>query len=400
MRNEVNKANDSNTDINKPSRSRVILGRGLAVLLSLAAVAAVVGGMFHATNALHTAARAPTQSLVPTLPVASPTVSPHDMLAVAGTRVVDGTGNPVMLVGVTDYSLEFSCAGDGHFQPSDFNAMRSWGMNTVRFTLSSAFWRTLNGTCPDYNATVTSAVANALAAGLHVILALQWNAPYSLPQDARNGGAQCPLPDVTYDVRFWQDLAAIYQGDTRIIFDLFSEPHDITWSQWANGGTITSSCFRYSSPHTYQAIGVPALAAKVRRIAPSTILILSGIGWGYDLSGVQAVGGASLHNVLYGTHPFDHPSGFQQPFDWARAFGSLATRLPVIATEFGAYNCQTGYIAQALRYFKQLHISFMAWAWTTGTCTTPSLLADWSGTPSTPYGAYIRQQMLSMAGTS
>ncbi len=376
------------------------LRMGAVALAALVAIAAVLGGMVHATSALQVAASQPTPPLVPTLPDVTHALPTHDTLSVRGTNIVDGVGKTVTLVGATDFSLEFECGGDGHFQIPDFQAMRSWGMNTVRITLSSAFWRNLEGKCPNYPATVTSAVANAESAGLYVILSLQWDAPFSLPQDATRGGAQCPLPDVNYDVRFWQDLAEIYQDDPRVIFDLFSEPHDIDWSEWETGGTITSACFLYAIPHTYQAIGMPQLAMKVRAIAPSNLIILSGAGWGYDLSGVQAAGVAPTTNVLYGTHPFNHGGGAQQAYDWPRAFGSVASRLPVIATEFGSYDCQTGYISQALAYFERLHISFVAWAWTTGSCAIPSLLASWSGTPSSPYGDYIRQQMLSVAKDS
>ena len=367
------------------------------MLVVLAAIAAVVGGMAHATSALHVAAAQPTPAVVPTLPDVSHALTPREVLSVRGTRIVDGDGKQVMLVGATAFSLEFSCKGDGHFQLSDFQAMRSWGMNTARITLSSAFWRNLDGSCPDYTATVTAAVANAESAGLYVILTLQWDAPFSLPQDARSGGAQCPLPDATNDVHFWQDIAEIYQNDPRVIFDLFSEPHDIDWTEWETGGTITSACSLYSAPRTYQAIGMPVLAKNVRSIAPANLIILSGTGWGYDLSGIDAAGAAPVTNVVYATHAFNHGAGSQQPDDWPRAFGSAAARLPVIATEFGSYDCQTGYISQELAYFEHLHLSFVAWAWTTGSCAVPSLLANWSGTPSAPYGVYIRQQMLTLA---
>jgi len=382
--------------VNHTSRVRRALRISAVAIVAASALVAVLSGMVHATSALRVAAMQPTPVIVPTLPDVTHALPAQDVLAVHGTRIVDGIGKTVTLVGATDYSLEFECSGDGHFQLADFQAMRSWGMNTVRITLSSAFWRNLDGKCPSYQATVEAAVANAEAAGMYVIITLQWDAPFSLPQDATTGGAQCPLPDATYDVRFWQDIAEIYQNDPRVIFDLFSEPHDIDWSQWENGGTITSNCALYPLPHTYQAIGMPALAMKVRAIAPSNIIILSGAGWGYDLSGVQAAGLAPTTNLLYGTHPFNHTGGSQQPGDWYRAFGATAAHLPVIATEFGSYDCQTGYIAQAIHYFESLHMSFIAWAWTTGSCATPSLLANWSGAPTTPYGAYIRQQILRM----
>lgn len=382
--------------MNAESNKRELIQVILAVVVVVVVVAAIVGGFAHATAAVQRVAARPTAATVPTIPVPRRRTLPAtDMLSVRGLRIVDGNNHPVLLLGATDYSLEFECGGDGHFQFADFEAMRSWGMNTVRFTLSSAYWRNLDGQCPSYTATVTAAVANAESAGLFVILALQWDAPFGLPQDAVRGGAQCPLPDANYDVKFWQDIAEIYQDDPRVLFDLFSEPHDIDWSEWAQGGTITSDCFLYQTPRSYQAIGMPALAMKVRAIAPN-IIIVSGIGWGYDLSGVSGGIEIPTANVLYGTHPFSH-SGAQQPFDWPRAFGSPAASLPVIATEFGAYDCGTSYISQAISYFERLHISFVAWAWTPGACTTPSLLANWSGAPSVPYGAFIRQQIQQLA---
>ncbi len=253
------------------TRMRRYLRVTLTLLIALVALAAIISGMAHAVSDLRTAAAQPTAAVVPTLAPISHTSTPEaspDWLAVQGTRIVNAAGAPVTLLGAADYSLEFSCAGNGHFQVADFKAMRSWGMNAVRITLSSAFWRNLNGSCPTYKSTVSNAIANAESTGLYVILTLQWDAPFSLADDAKTGGAQCPLPDATYDVAFWQDLAALYQDDPRAIFDLFSEPHDVTWSQWRNGGTITSACSRYATPHTYQAIGMPALASKVREIAP------------------------------------------------------------------------------------------------------------------------------------
>ena len=121
---------------------------------------------------------------------------------------------------------------------------------------------------------------------------------------------------------------------------------------------------------------------------------------GYDVSGIQANSATPLTNVIYGTHPFNHGGGSQQPYDWPRAFGSTSAHLQVIATEFGSYDCQTSYIAREISYFEQLHISFIAWAWTTGSCATPSLLANWSGTPTAPYGTYIQQQMRALAKSS
>jgi aryl-phospho-beta-D-glucosidase BglC (GH1 family) len=347
------------------------------VLVALTAVRSIPTGRV-------TAKVAPTATL-------TPTPRPDLSLSLNATQILRG-GQPFTLLGAARWSLEFECQGDGHFQLADFLAMRSWGMNTVRLPLSSAYWRNLDGKCPDYQTTVARVVATAEQAGLYVILDLQRDAPFSLPQDALEGGSQCPLPD-QYDAAFWQQAAQTYRDDPHVMFDLFGEPYNVSAAQWAHGGWITTPCNvpGYTHTMTYRAIGMPELAAQVRAIAPRNLIILSGMGWGYDLSGLAPV---NLPGIIYGTHPWNHVTA-QQPGDWPRAFGNAAQQLPVIATEFGAYDCQTGYIATEIAYFERLHMSFVAWAWTTGGCG--DLIANWNGTPTAPYGQFIREQILEAA---
>lgn len=371
--------------------------RQIALSLAVMLLATVVIGVLTLAHGVtRRSAEVPSrlQATPTALPSATPTYDPwaSEALSVSGTRILDAYGRPVTLLGAARFSLEYACHGDVHFNLADFLAMRLWGMNTVRIPLSSAFWRNLDNRCPDYRATVTSAVTNAEAAGLYVMLDLQREAPFSQSQDATDGGAQCPLPDGAYDLKFWKDLAEMYRNDPRVLFDLFGEPYNVDWHQWWNGGPITSDCFAYATPLTYSAIGMPTLAAAVRAIAPRNVIVVSGIAWGYDLSGIGTNSRIPMNNLLYATHPWNHQS-VQQPGDWPRAFGATAKQVAVIATEFGAYDCQTGYISAEIAYFVQLHMSFLAWAWTPGGCPVPSLIANWDGTPTTPYGQYIRQQM-------
>ncbi len=133
----------------------------------------------------------------PTLPPTStPTPTPDIALSLSGAQIMRG-GQPVTLVGAARYSLEFECHGDGHFQLSDFQAMRTWG------------------------------VASAEHAGLYVILDIQRDAPFSLAQDAIDGGSQCPLPD-QYDAALWRQAAQTYRNDPRVLLDLFGEPYNVS----------------------------------------------------------------------------------------------------------------------------------------------------------------------------
>jgi endoglucanase len=379
----------------------------LAVLTTIGVVRAVA--QVSAQSQAH--ANVTTTTTVNTSPNATPmntptaTATPTPLLPglhVDGTRFVNDAGQTVRLVGASRQSLEYLCHGDGHFGLADFQAMRAWGMNAVRISLSSEFWSGAGGNCTDYHTTVAQAVFNAESAGLYVILDLQWDAPFDTAYDRTHGGVQCPMPDAQRDVQFWRDLATIYANDHAVLFDLFSEPHDVSWDTWLHGGTITGGCYIINGAAgagvenmTYQAIGMQALVNDVRAIAPQNILILSGLNWGYDLSGISQGYAVQGTNLVYGTHPFNYAN--KQPGDWAHDFGDLAMHVPVLATEFGSYDCATGYIGTAISYFDQHQMSWLAWAWNVGDCGGPSLLANWDGTPTQPYGAYIQAQVQAMA---
>src|SRR5262249_6092710 len=188
------------------------------------------------------------------------------------------------------------------------------------------------------------------------------SARVDLPADRARGGVQCPMPDAGKDLAMWKDIAALYRDDTGVLFDLYGEPFDISWSTWLNGGTISSGCYIIGGPSlrkevgTYRAIGMRALVAKVRAIAPDNVIILAGLNWGYDLSGLLRGFALQGTNLVYDTHPFDYSN--KQPSDWPAAFGSASQHYPVIAAEFGSYSCGTSYIAQAIGYFNAHHISW------------------------------------------
>jgi endoglucanase len=336
----------------------------------------------------------------PTRTLPSPTPTPtQPVLHVSGNQLLNASGQPVTLIGASHSSLEFLCSGDHHFQLADFQAMRSWGMNVVRIPLSSEFWANRNNDCPNYHLTVTSAIANAEAAGMYVILDLQWNAPLDLPADPASGGGQYPMPDTGKDLTFWEDLATIYHTDPGVIFDLFGEPHDISWNTWYKGGTLQTAIYRgnqiQGGQGVYQAIGMLDLATRVRAIAPENLILISGLDWGYDLSALTQGYQINLPNILYSTHPFEH--GVEEPGNWPSAFGQLSQQVAVIAAEFGSYSCQTSYVSTAISYFQAHHMSWVAWGWEIAPCNTPSLITDWAGTPNVPYGAFIRQQMQAAA---
>lgn len=333
--------------------------------------------------------------------IATPNTNSNQLpaLTVAGNHLTNTQGQTVTLIGASHSSLEYSCTGDGHMSIADFQLMRSWGMNAVRLPVSSEFWADSGNDCPQYHQTVEQTISNAESAGLYVILDLQWNAPFDTPYDRQHGGEQCPLPDTGKDTQFWRDIAALYKNNTGVLFDIFGEPHDISWSQWYNGGSITNLCMLIGGssngqvvPGTYTAVGMQAMTNTIRAIAPNNIIVAAGINWGYDLSGLGEGYALNGGNIIYDTHPFNY--GGKQPSNWTNDFGRFTGTYVIIAGEFGSYDCGTSYISAAITYFNAHHMSWLAWAWNNYGCGGPALLSNWNGTPSQPYGAYIKTQML------
>lgn len=395
------------------NRSQAIIAVPIIlVLISLLGI-----GFVHATLQLHKEAliydkqQTPfaTPQLLPTytptpLPVNTnlsfPILDIPPALETQGNQLINAvTKEDVQLVGASISSLEYSCQGNGHFAVSDFMTMRSWGMNIVRIPLSSQLFLNSQGVCPTYTQTLLQIINNATQSGLYVDITLQWNAPFG--DNTSMGGSQYPLPDSTKDGAFWEKIAHLFRTNSNVFFDLFGEPHDVSFDQWFYGGRITignNNDYRnLTIPQlvhgTYNAIGMYNLAAKVRAISPN-IIIISGTDWGFDLEQLNNPQFAfPENNLLFATHLWDHSN--EQPDSWNKAFWQIQSRLPVIVTEMGQYDCKNTYVSQVIPALNEKNISWIGWSWGVGNCLNNSnLLASWDGTPNSPYSAYLRQQIL------
>lgn len=292
---------------------------------------------------------------------------------------------PAFLQGSARWSLEWGC-GDGHHALADFAAMRTWHQNTVSITLSSDLW--FSSACPGYRATVRDAVTAANAAGLYVILTLQWVNPW--PGRCAGPGAQYPMPDAAEALPFWQQAGAMFAGDPMVGFQLFSEPHDVSQAVWRYGGTVTQPPASGRCAGTYRAVGMQRMADALARVAPGRLVYVSGLGWARDLSFVRTHP-ITGRWVRYSVHVYETP-GWTGPAAWYKSFGFLGRK--VAGLEFGNFTsggCPTAPLKPIMSYLKSVTGGMVAWAWTTGPC---GLLAGWDGTPSA-YGTPIRKEFTS-----
>jgi endoglucanase len=286
---------------------------------------------------------------------------------------------------------------------ADFERMRSWGSNVVRLPMYQRYWLrdvTLEGITygrQAYRDLIAATVQRANAAGLTVLVDLHASdrGDPDFPDDVADIQQ---MADVNHSVPFSREVARQFRGNGRVIFQLYNEPNQIDWELWRNGGLVPEgeTFPPQSSGVAFQAAGMQALYDAVRGEGAENLVIVNGVHWGYDLSLPEyALDG---HNIVYATHPYDYPD--KQANDWDRAFGFLAATHPVMIAEFVDYVCnRNGYYTQVLDYADRLNLSWIAWAWWAPPadrpdliCGFPTLIEDWSGTPS-PTGAVVRERL-------
>jgi endoglucanase len=336
-------------------------------------------------------------------PCASTGLAP---LSAAGNHIWRN-GRVFTFHGVNRDSLEWGrynwggCGGDGHFTNTDFDRIASWKVTSVRIPLSEAAWLGRRCDPAAYASLVDAAVAKANARGMYAILDLHWSDVGGLaPCDSGCRTGQQPMPDAG-SLTFWRQVAERYGGNPGVVFDLYNEPHGVSWGCWRNGGcTVTSST---TNPATgqkvaYTAVGMQQLYNAVRASAPSTLVLVAGLDWAYDLSGVTNGFALAGTNVAYDTHVYVR--WHYTTTDWDAHFGGVTKAFPVTATEFGSTDCSTTVTSPLLGYLdapmgvSANAISWAIWSWNSpGSCGQPSVVADWSGTPLAGQGQLVHDAL-------
>ena len=305
-----------------------------------------------------------------------PPVAP-DGYYVVGNTVYDANDEPHLFRGVARPSLEWNPAGEG-LSAVDYERMAGWGANVVRIALNQGFW--LPGSsvhAPSYPEIVDQQIAWAHDAGLDVILDLHWSdrGDFGLTPDQQRMADE-------HSIAFWDEVATRYQDDGRVLFELYNEPHDVSWDVWRNGGDTGEG---------WTAVGMQTLYETVRATGAENLVIAGGLDWAYDLSGVPGDTEIDGYNVMYASHPYDLPT--KQPSGWDSAWGFLAAEHPIIVSEFGSFDCDASYTTALVDYADSHALSFTAWAWYPGGCDFPALIDDWNGTPSAA-GQIVRAALM------
>jgi hypothetical protein len=318
---------------------------------------------------------------------AGPGVLP--IVHVVGNQLVNGFGQPVRLIGVDRSGTEYACIQgwgifDGPSTLASVAAIARWGVDVVRVPLNEDCWLGINGgnlahEGANYRQAIVRFVHLIGEEHMVAILDLHWSAPGTVPATG-----QQDMADASHSPAFWSSMAATFRSDPGVIFDLYNEPHSISWRCWLEGCTIPA---RGSAP-AWKTAGMQSLVDAVRQAGATQPVLIGGVAWSGDLSGWLAHRPFDpLHQEVADIHVYGD-GGCTSAACWAAQILPVSAQVPVVAAEVGQSTC-TGTFAETFFNWADAHrVSYLAWTWDTWGCPE-ALVTSYTGTP-TAWGATFR----------
>jgi hypothetical protein len=344
-----------------------------------------------------------------------PPSGPAPQLHVSGNELLNANGGQVVLHGVDRSGTEYECVqGNGIFDgPNDqasITAIKSWGpVNAVRVPLNEACWNGESYVDSAYAGTnyqqAIEAYVNLLNAnGIVAILDLHWTDGLYTGSSSGCSSAEAvcqkPMPDAAEAIPFWTSVATAFKGNNAVIFDLFNEPYASRatgstatgWECWEEGGTCPGI--------SYQVAGMQQMINAVRSVGASNVIMLGGEEYSNDLTDwLQYEPTDPDHNLVASWHSYNFNTCSTQSC-WTSEVAPVIASVPVVAGEIGENDCSGSYIDPLTAWLESENTSFLAWTWDdwSGGCSSgPTLITDYTGTPTT-YGAAYKAVLGALGG--
>jgi endoglucanase len=326
---------------------------------------------------------------------------------VKGAQLVDNH-RVVRLLGVNRSGTEYMCTGrfpkvfDGTSSQRSIDAMKTWRINTVRVPLNESCWLgvgRVHSFARRYRRSIVKYVRRLRRNHLYVILEAHVTAP-----GRRVARDLLPMAAADRTPAFWRSVGRRYRRASGVLFDLYNEPHGISWHCWVLGcrvpaGRSPRQHLRYPA---YRAAGMKRLLRVVRRTGAKNPVLLSGTRFGLSLAhwlrfrprdpARQLI--ASIHT--YG--PVGHPIAAICDTACRNLLVRISNRFPVVAGELGEYDCLHGYIDDFMSFADSNGISYLGWAWDAVApggwqCGSgPALIESYDGAP-TAFGVGLRDHL-------
>ncbi|MES2460866.1 MAG: cellulase family glycosylhydrolase [Armatimonadota bacterium] len=268
------------------------------------------------------------EAMVPEAP--QPAKWPKE-LRVVGNQVQTGDGKPIWLQGLNVVSLEWSVKGESVLRSTQV-AIDDWKSGIIRLPVKEEYWFGKSAGQKDggtaYRALVDDVVTIAANRGAYILLDLH---RFRAPREEH--------------VAFWKDAATHYKNHPAVLFDLFNEPHGVSWKVWRDGGFVPdketpadedaflSAQDKTKSSQGFQSPGMQRMVDTVRETGARNIVVAGGLDWSYDLTGIAngfALKDATGNGIIYATHIYPWKSG------WKDKVLIIAEKHPILVGEVGA----------------------------------------------------------------
>lgn len=342
-------------------------------------------------------------------------------------------------------------------QPAEafFGSMAAWHVNAVRFMVNEMCWlgrppnaRNNPQVAPipethydsaKYRRAIVTFVASLHRYGMMAVAVLGDNpCPYHWPSDSGTlynppgsefspcDDSQQVMPDAANAPAFWQSFAATFKDDHSIVFELFNEPHINAvrpavdeWGCWLRGCDIPGE--------GWHAAGMQQLIDAIRSAGATQPILVPGIGYSSNLYRPAYAGGPAVGWIVPATRPHDSlnppqlaaanhiyndtfdntdigcPSG-SGPQCWDNRLGIVAAQVPLVTTELGEHDCDTGssFIDRYMDWADstpsggRAKVSYLAWTFNADyNCNdaNATLIIDWAGTPNVS-GLALRNRLI------
>ncbi len=315
---------------------------------------------------------------------------------VVGNRLHDPNGREVWLQGVNAGGLE-TLPADIQVLKSIVVAIDNWKANCVRVPMNETFWFGRSSYQQDggkqYREILDQAITLAANRGSYVVIDLhRFRAPKEEHAD------------------FWRDFASRYKDHPAVLFDLFNEPHGISWDVWQHGGfvgtregTDESGFLKEDDKKRnegFESIGMQKLVDAVRSTGAKNIVIAGGVFWCNDLSGITK--GHTLQDqlgngIMYSWHTYNWHT------DWEEKLLATAALHPIFVGEVGADITKMSFIPEAdqedpftwvpdmLGFIQKHRLNWTGWC--LHPKASPIMISDWNYTPTPFWGTFAKRAL-------
>lgn len=317
-------------------------------------------------------------------------------LRVVGNRLHDQNGKEVWLQGVNAGGLE-TLPHDRQVIKSVLVAIDEWKSNCVRVPMNEAFWYGRSAYQKDggkeYREILDQIITLAANRGAYIVIDLH---RFRAPKEEH--------------AEFWKDFATQYKDHPAVLFDIFNEPHGISWEVWRNGGWVSTSKGNDESAflseeekrknNGFESVGMQGLVDAVRSTGAGNIIIAGGVFWCNDLSGIAdgfALDDPDGRGIMYSWHTYNWHT------DWEDKILATAAKHPIFVGECGADAKKMSFIPaedqedpytwvpDMLGFIQKHRLNWTGWC--LHPKASPVMISDWSYTPTPYWGIFAKRAL-------